>query len=195
MVDNIYMGNRKKWARPQAMLFSDNAGTFIGDAYVPTGTEWQDFIILSDHNRSEISISQQRIEDRRRMINGTMRSYWTADKLNISLSWNRLPSRAFSETVTFDAEGLPNEAGYTEYTVDNAAGGMDILNWYESHTGPFYVYLAYDKYNVDGTINYNKLGIYNQVVQMYFSSFDYNIEKRGADNFDFWNISIALEEV
>ena len=202
------MNNRKKWTRPQAMLFSDNPGTLDGGFYVPTGNESEDFIILSDHNRSSISMSKQRIETRNRMINGTMRSYHTADKINLSCSWTRLPSRAYSSAPTYtdgtliqtDVSASVSGAllGYNpeEYTVDGGAGGAELLSWYEDHPGPFWVFLSYDE---SGTGNLNR---YTQVLQMYFAGFDYEVEKRGqawssgtAAGFDFWNISMSLEQV
>jgi len=207
---SAYMNGRRSYlpgaSRPQAILLSDNSGTLESGRYVPTGNEWEDFIILTDGNRTEISMSNQRIEQRQRMINGNMRSYWTADKLNLSTSWSRIPSRAFSQDVTFDPSNgeIDNTPGtYSMYTVDGGAGGVDILSWYEDHPGPFYVFLAYDKFRVNGSENYNRLNGYNQVLKMYFSSFDYSIEKRGgawssggtATGFDFWNISFSLEEV
>jgi hypothetical protein len=193
-------------ARPQAILFSDNAGTLQSGNYIPNGNEWEDFIILTDGNRGEISMSQQRIESRQRMINGNMRSYWTADKLALSTSWSRIPSRAYSGDVNFDPDNgqITDATGtYTMYTTDGGAGGVDILNWYENHPGPFYVFLSYDKFRVNGIENFDRLLNYNQVVKMYFSSFDYSIEKRGgswssggtATGFDFWNITMSLEEV
>ena len=214
MATSSYMAGRRGYlkgaTRPQAILFSDNPGTLVDGKYIPTGDEWVDFIILTDGNRGEISLSQQRIESRQRMINGNMRSYWTADKLNLSTSWTRIPSRAYSESVTFDpANGqIDNDPStYSMYTVDGGAGGVDILNWYENHVGPFYVFLAYDKFRIGESENYNRLDGYNQVLKMYISAFDYNIEKRGgtsignmwSDNkttgYDFWNISMSLEEV
>ena len=192
--------------RPQAILLSDNAGTLDSGKYVPNGTEWEDFIILTDGNRGEVSMSQQRIEARQRMVNGNMRSYWTADKLNLSTSWTRVPSRAYSASVDFNqstGQIINDPVDYSMYTVDGGAGGVDILNWYENHSGPFYVFLAYDKFRVNGIENFNRLNGYNQVLKMYFSAFDYSIEKRGgawssggtATGFDFWNISMSLEEV
>ena len=214
MATSSYMSGRRGYlsgaTRPQAILFSDNSGTLQSGKYIPNGDEWQDFIILTDGNRSEISLATQRIETRQRMINGNMRSYWIADKLNLSTSWTRIPSRAYSESVDFNpANGqiINNPETYSMYTVDGGAGGVDILNWYENHPGPFYVFLAYDKFRIDGAENYIRLDGYNQVLKMYISSFDYNIEKRGGTNignmwsenkttgFDFWNINISLEEV
>jgi hypothetical protein len=214
VASSAYMAGRRSYlngaTRPQAILFSDNAGTLESGMYVPNGNEGEDFIILTDGNRSEISMSNQRIEQRQRMVNGNMRSYWMADKLNLSTSWSRIPSRAYSGYVTFDPENgqIDNDPStYSMYTVDGGAGGVDILSWYEDHVGPFYVFLGYDKFRIDGSENYNRLSGYNQVLKMYVSSFDYDIEKRGGTStgnmwsdsktvgFDFWNISISLEEV
>jgi hypothetical protein len=201
------MAGRIKWQRPQAVLFSDNPGTLQDGLYIPQGNEFEDFIILSDHNRSTISISNQRIETRNRMVNGTMRSYHTADKINVSTSWARLPSRAYGsspvyvdgeleQTNIFSPDGKYLGKNPEEYTADGGAGGADLLDWYETHYGPFWVFLSYDK---DGSGNLNR---YTQVAQMYFASFDYDIEKRGqawsngrATGFDMWNVSMALEQV
>jgi hypothetical protein len=197
-----YISGRKKYSRPQAMLWSDNAGTISEGVRIPMGNEKEDFLILSDHNRGEIGISQQRIETRQRMINASMRSYHIADKVSISCSWTRIPSRSYSRNVNFNSAGQSTLSGATEYTVDGGAGGVEILDWYEGHTGPFYVFLAYDKYNNDsfkvaGNVtdeSFNYLSIYNDIRLMYFSSFEYSIEKRGGTNFDFWNINVSLEE-
>jgi hypothetical protein len=85
----------------------------------------------------------------------------------------------------------------SEYTSDGGAGGVDILDWYETHKGPFWMFLAYDKYtNFDNTEDpYAHLNKYNQVIQVYISDFSYTVVKRGATNHDLWNISVTLEEV
>lgn len=207
MATSTYMSGRIKWQRPQAILFSDNPGTLQGGIYIPQGNEFEDFIILSDHNRDTISISNQRIETRNRMVNGTMRSYYTADKINLSTSWTRIPSRAYAadpvyidgeleQSSFFDDEGKYLGEYPEEYTADGGAGGADLLDWYETHPGPFWVFLSYDKH---GSGNLNR---YTQAVQMYFSGFDYDVEKRGqawgngrASGFDMWNISMSLEQV
>lgn len=181
--------------RPQAMLWSNNAGSLQDGYYFPTGTEGQDFIIVSDHNRSEINFTQQRIENRQRMVNGGMRSYWIADKTSVSASWSRLPSRPFDGPVSFGTNGQITTAEYKSYTVDGAAGGMDMLGWYESHPGAFYLYLSYDKYKTNGIDNYEKLHTYSHIMKVYFSSFDYSVEKRSGAGFDFWNVSVSMEEV
>jgi hypothetical protein len=188
------MSYLKGGTRPQAMLWSDNPGILEDGYYVPQGEEGVDFIIVSDHNRSEISFSNERIETRQRMVNGGMRSYWIADKLKISSSWSRLPSRPFDGNVVFDSAGDIVTANYISYTVDGAAGGVDMLSWYENHPGSFYLFLSYDKYREDGIENYNKLQTYSQVLRVYFSSFDYNVEKRSGGGFDFWTVNVSMEE-
>jgi len=297
MADNYaeYLNGRKKYSRPQAMLWADNSGTFsvreaanitavtpsnpavgsvrytaannfaIGDfvnidgllpagyngtyavtgvtptffvvtntttagvtdaigvagkaSYVPTGTEINsndtpnNFLILSDDNRGAIDFSQQRIENRRRTVNGRMRSYHTADKLQISVSWDMLPSRSFSNDPNFNlATGAVTTTGYSggvktadpniygtylfQYTTDGGAGGAEILDWYENNKGSFWVYLSYDKYpNFENAGDkYKHLAEYSQVLEMFISDFSYSVVKRGGTNFDFWNISVTLEE-
>lgn len=198
-----YITGRKRYARPQAMLWSDNSGTIASGVRIPSGIEKEDFIICSDHNRGEIAINQQRIEARQRMVNGTMRSYHIADKISLSVSWDMLPSRSYSRQVVFDSAGAAVMSGSdVEYTADGGAGGVELLDWYENHSGPFYVYLGYDKYNspsqqvaqqvTDTSFNY--LGIYNDVRLMYFAGFEYAIQKRGGTNHDMWSVSVSLEE-
>jgi hypothetical protein len=243
-----YMDGRKKWARPQAMVWCDEMPTLdIDGNFIPVGYELgsdpqnlsaedleQSFIILSDHNRSQIAIANQRIEQRQRMANGTMRSFFIADKLTVDVSWSMLPSRSFKDYPNFNNEDTnlsssvidtsgspqlfaqPDSGGpvvpavpsgsklypQEQYTADGGAGGGELLSWYENHTGPFWVLLSYDKYanfgkDENGSDNAarQKLGKYSQAIQMYISNFNYSIVKRGGNNFDMWDVSVALEEV
>jgi hypothetical protein len=209
------MSGRKRYQRPQAALWSNNAGTLTGGLYVPNGYEvgadtsetdpdlLNQFIILSDHNRSELAFTPQRIEQRQRTINGRMRSYHIADKMQISFSWSMLPSRSYYQVAAFnDATGIsPYKNNTQEFTADGGAGGVAILDWYNSHTGPFWMYLAYDNYanfKEDGEIVNNSFGHlaqYNEIIEVYFADFNYSVVKRGGNNFDMWNISVTLEEV
>jgi len=247
---SAYMNGRKKWSRPQAMVWCDLPPRLENGLYIPSGYELgsdilpeedESFLILSDHNRAEISMANERIEQRQRMANGTMRSFFIADKLTIDTSWSMLPSRSFksypnfrnadsNSNPTIDNSGEPTlitsknvdtdrdpstpllptkitaygssyEADQ-QYTVDGGAGGGEMLEWYENHTGPFWVLLSYDKYAnfSDGTISGDnaarqKLGQYSDARQMYISNFSYSVAKRGRSNFDMWNVSVTLEEV
>jgi hypothetical protein len=176
---------------------------------VPTGAEiganpsgvsssnLDQFLILSDHNRGEISINTERIEERKRTINGRMRSYHIADKLDFSWSWNNLPSRAYSDFANFNQSGISAFKGsQDEYTADGGAGGVALLDWYENHKGSFWMFLSYDKYTnfASGAEQFDQLDAYSQIVEVYFSNFNYSIVKRGGENHDLWNISVSLEE-
>ena len=209
MASANYMSSRKRYTRPQSLLFSENAGTLVDGLYVPTGYEVggtypeeatsdliDQFLVLSDHNRGEMQFSPQRIEQRQRTINGRMRSYHVADKLQLSVSWNDLPSRSHNKNPQFSYEDASKSLSATEYTADGGAGGAELLDWYENHKGPFWVFLGYDKYKNFGTTDesYGFLGQYNQIIQVYFSDFSYSVVKRGGTNHDLWNVSISLEE-
>lgn len=222
MATNGYLSNRKAYTRPQAMLWSENPGRLDNGLYVPDGLEvGQDldglsdtsvidqFLILSDDNREPLNFSINRIEKRERTINGRMRSYHIADKLSLTTSWNRLPSRSFFFNPNFGPDGVseyrgvygrPGDQEDIQFTSDGGAGGVELLRWYENHTGPFWVFLAYDRYDNFDTGNesqekYFKLQQYNQVIEMYITDFSYTVEKRGGTNHDLWNVSVTLEEV
>jgi hypothetical protein len=211
MVSTTYMANRRKYARPQAMLFANNPGIVTNGVIAPHGEEFTDFIVLSDDNREAMNMKIDRIESRVRTVNGRMRSYHIADKLNIDVSWNMLPSRAFSGNPSFNADGfLRVGSGASErnireagdpvlsdelFTTDRGAGGVELLDWYNTYTGPFWVYLSYDNYKNMEDDSKTSLAQYNEVVEMYFADFQYSVEKRGGSNYDFWNISLSLEEV
>lgn len=208
-----YLSGRKKYGRPQAIMFSDNGGQQVlgddGKTYiVPDGIEYgaqisgpegnnPQFLILSDHNRQSIDIKPLRIEKRERTINGRMRSFYNADKNIFSTSWSDLPSRGFSNSPDFNPSTGQRDLDAFNYTVDGGAGGGELLDWYESHSGSFFMFLAYDKKsNFGGDQNaYNHLGQYQEVVEVFFSDFSYTINKRGQNSYDLWNISMSLEEV
>ena len=195
MVSSAYLNSRKKWDRPQAIIWSNNSAGIINGVPQITGSEGEDFLILSDHNRSAVDFSIDRIENRKRMVNGHMRSYHIADKLKISTNWNLLPSRAFNKDPDFSVNGNPVATSLVEYTADGGAGGSDLLNWYNSNPGSFYMFISYDKNSKLNDVPYQNLATYSEVLEVYFSSFTYNVVKRGATNHDLWDISISLEEV
>lgn len=221
-----YVSGRKQFVRPQALIWADVPPTVTSEGkLIPVGYEIgsniqgisnanvnNKFIILSDHNRDSLSISTERIEQRQRMANGTMRSYHIADKLSISISWSMLPSRGFEVIPDFDqTSGKPSiltpedkdgDPPYfahksQQYTADGGAGGGEMLDWYETHTGPFWVLLSYDKYSEFGGDNEARghLNEYSQTLQMYIADFNYSVVKRGATKFDMWDVSVTLEEV
>lgn len=204
-----YMAGRKKYTRPQAILFANNPGTVDEEnMYIPLGIEvgadrsaisneeliLEEFMILTDDNRGPIDVSIERIEKSARTVNGRMRSFHIADKLSFSVSWSNVPSRAYPSSPQFSSVGA---SAVKPHTSDGGAGGAEILDWYERYTGSFWLYLAYDKYtNFDPVSGqYDNLPRYNEVVEVMFSDFSYSITKRGGGTYDFWDISLTLEEV
>jgi len=211
MATAAYLTGRRRYQRPQALLWSENPGTLSNGLFLPDGYEVQgnfdgstdadlinQFLILSDHNRGELNFTPTRIEQRQRTINGRMRSYHIADKLTMSVSWNNLPSRSYYQDAGFALTGLSPDKNTTgEFTADGGAGGVELLDWYENHTGPFWMFLAYDKYSNFGKADadYGHLAQYNQIIEVYIADFNYSVVKRGGSNHDLWNISVTLEEV
>lgn len=192
MATAAYMTGRKKYTRPQAVLLSNNAGISDSGLFVPDGDEWKDFIVLSDHNRKQIDISMERIESKQRMINARMRSYFIANKRTFSLSWESLPSRAYNAAPAYNDSGksasIPN-------TVDGGAGAVELQQWYETHTGSFYAFLAYDKYTNFESSPYAHLHQYNDVIEVMFNDFSLSVTKRGQTTFDLCDIRMSLVEV
>jgi hypothetical protein len=78
---------------------------------------------LTDHNRSELGVSPSRIEHRKRMADGTMRSFIVATKRKFKLSW----------------EDLPRE---NNQTVEGNWGAASIINFWETHLGEFQIILT-----------------------------------------------------
>ena len=78
---------------------------------------------LSDHNRSELAISPERIENRRRMADGTMRTFFVAQKRTFKTSW----------------EDLPRD---DNQTADGFMGTNSIVNFYNAHKGSFEIVLT-----------------------------------------------------
>ena len=73
---------------------------------------------ITDHNRAQMSIDVERIENKQRMANGRMRKYIVADKRTFQTSWTMLPK-------------------LTSQTVDGFWGGEDIESFYNTNTGSF----------------------------------------------------------
>jgi hypothetical protein len=129
------------------------------------------------------------------MVNGHMRSYHIADKMNVSFSYNLIPSRSFDGNQEFNENGIATDSSLTEYTADGGAGGAELLDWYSSNPGSFYMFLSYDKPQNFYSNPYENLSKYSDVLEVFVSDFSYNVIKRGGTNHDLWDISISLEEV
>jgi hypothetical protein len=109
---------------------------------------------LTEHNRAALEISTERIEEVKRMANGTLRKYYVADKKSFSTSWEFVPA---SQT----------------YLVDTAWSVNDLQSFYSSATGKSSFRIRIKK--ADGT--------YEGPYTVIFTGFSPTILKRGVDTF------------
>lgn len=84
---------------------------------------------ITEHNRAPVAVTVERIENARRMANGTMRKYFIADKRSWSTSWSDLPE-------------LPAN------TVDNKGALTFIENLYNTVPGAFTMVVGANTYTV-----------------------------------------------
>ena len=82
-----------------------------------------DFDNITDHNRSELSISHERIETSERMADGTLRKSVVATKKEFSCSWTDVPHTS-------------------EFTVDGFWGANELTDFYMDTPGPFWLNLV-----------------------------------------------------
>jgi hypothetical protein len=76
---------------------------------------------LTDHNRKEINVTPELIQNEQRMANGKMRRFVIAKKNKISTNWSYVPTKS-------------------ELTVDANKGGAWLEAFYEANAGiPVYV--------------------------------------------------------
>lgn len=194
------------YGRPNFLTFSNNQGRFFENGadrlWLPEGDEGTDYIMLSDHNRSTVQIGTDRLGSNKRMINGRSRSYHVADKITASVSWDHIPSRAYSSLGGY-AAWQADPDNIVKFTVDGGAGGVEMLKWYQEHHGSFWVFFSFDAVPVtlDDAIVFQG---YSRVYEMYITDFDYEPvnRSRGAQAgngdmyyLDLWDVSMTLEEV
>lgn len=186
-----YLAGRKRFARPQAMIWSDVRFGFVNNGYVPPtdAIEGRDFLVITDHLRGDISIDVERIESRNRMVGGTSRSHHMADKLKFSTDWTDLPSRIAAQPVEFDLNTGYRVGGGELYVVDGGGAAIDMIDWYDTHPGPFWLYLSYD---LGAAVDFR--GTYSKEYHVFFSSaLGRTLTARGG--IDLWNINVSLDEV
>jgi hypothetical protein len=125
---------------------------------------------VTEHNRSDLGVSIERIEKVTRTSNGTLRKNYITDKRRFSASWTMLPS-------------------YRTLTVDGAWGAEDLRTFYLSNGGK-------EAFNI--RINLAKAGT-DQTSSGYeeytvvFGGCNFSVVKRGLQ--PHWTVSIELEEV
>lgn len=140
---------------------------------------------ISDHGRSSLNMSTERIGSDKRMADGTLRRMHVAVKRSWSVNWENLPSAN-------DIAG-----GYK--TADGGWAGEDMENFYKITPGVFRLVLRRGSaINLSAPAGASTLGppfeddnFYG--VNVMFTEFSKDVIKRGK--VDFWNINVTLEEV
>lgn len=153
------------------MAWTDNSIVF----WSTDGTVWNK---ITDHNREPLSISVERFENKKRMVDSTLRRYTVNKKRTFRLSWSMLPSKRNAS--------YGGKIALT--TVDGGWAGEDIESFHNLNDGMFYMKIRKGadeaKAITDGTI---------ETVQVMITDFSKDIEKRGV--VDLWSLDITLEEV
>lgn len=131
---------------------------------------------VTEHNRAPLSLNTERIESGQRMSNGTLRKYFVADKLNINVSWEMIPS-------------------FRNETVDGGWGAEDLKNFYESAAGrgAFRIKLNPTVFDKDLVEQSDGALADDYTYTVMFASCDFTLLKRGLQ--PFWSVNISLEQV
>ena len=125
---------------------------------------------VTEHNRSALELSTERIEKVVRTSNGTLRKNHIADKRKFQLSWDMLPS-------------------YRTLTVDGGWGAEDLRSFYFGDEG---------KQSFNIRVNLAKAGTDQsssgfESYTVIISSCNFTVVKRGLQ--PHWNVSLSLDEV
>lgn len=120
---------------------------------------------ITEHNRSSIQVTEQKIKKSTRTVNGTLRENIRVVKSRYNISWEMVPSLAAQ-------------------TVDGYWGGKDILNFART-TNSFTLTLRYD----DST------GSTVTKTVVFAGDPSYEVVKRSTAGYDLVNVSVELEEV
>lgn len=131
---------------------------------------------VTEHNRAPLSLNTERIESGQRMSNGTLRKYFVADKLNVNVSWEMIPS-------------------FRNETVDGGWGAEDLKNFYESAAGrgAFSIKLNPTVFSTDLVEQSDGALADDYTYTVMFGSCDFTVVKRGLQ--PFWSVNISLEQV
>lgn len=140
-------------------MWTDNSIMFWHD-----GSQYRK---ITDHGRSPLAVSIERIEKEQRMVDGTLRRHSVAKKRTWSCSWENLPSKT-------------GVVGYLN-TADGGYGGEQIEAFHNANDGAFTMQLRKGDSSVE-------------VVTVMITDFSKDVVKRGP-GIDLWNLNITLKEV
>jgi hypothetical protein len=157
------------WTANSIMFWANAAGSLVK---------------VTDHNRSALSEDIERIENKQRMADGTLRRYTVSKKRTWSCQWENLPS------TNLVAAGLK--------TVDGGMSGEDIEAFHNATDGAFRLVLRRGSAKdlatpnpADSALPYQDSNFY--ITKVMISDYNKEVTKRGR--VDLWSLSITLEEV
>lgn len=138
---------------------------------------------LTDHNRQEVKVTPQLIENEARMANGRLRKYVVAQKNKISTSWSFIPSK-------------------TSLTVDGNKSSAWLESFYKSNVGiPVYVKVISSEIDPDASINgipsdsnFKSSSTGSKVYTAFISDFNSTTIKRTTTS-DYVDMSIEFTEI
>lgn len=159
------------------MSWKDNALIYLRT----NGTTYEK---LSDHNRSSLDEDIERIENKKRMADGTLRRYSIVKKRTWSVSWDLLPSS--------------NAVAGSFKTVDGGMAGEDLERIARDINVPMRMILRRGSAinlsaptPTDLQLPFQDANFY--IVNVMITDFSKEVVKRGK--IDLWNVSLTLEEV
>ena len=118
--------------------------------------------------------SNERIENAKRMANGTMRKYVVSNKKTFAVSWTMLPS-------------------LSTQTIDGYLGAMSLRNFYDLNYGKSIVLNLYTGTTSVSTQAKGTSPSPTASYTVFISDFSATINKRLGD-IDYWDVSISFEE-
>lgn len=184
----VYESLDKKWQRPSLIILCHDKPVEGSGQDVGKWNLGNDYIYLTDDGRDALAIDPQRIEYKQRMLNGRMRSYYVADKRTFSTSWRDLPSRSKDATGKYISEHQRRNSSI------KYAAGQEMKDWYERHSGSFWMLVIYDGKLFNSSTN-NKTALQQvELYNVFFEDFSITVVKRGQDH-DLWNVDMSLVEV
>lgn len=144
--------------------------TFYKDAALKFGSTF-----VSDHGRSPLQISYERIADEVRTQRGFLRRYYRADKRTVSCSWSNLP-------------------GDSTQTVDAGMGADDLETFYLATPGLFVATITYDMEVVlAGEPPAETVQPVSETLNMVIDDFSKTLSSRIGP--PLYQVSISLQEV
>lgn len=148
--------------------------------------EWLDgatWVKITDHGRSPLSISIERIENKQRMADGTLRRYAVGKKRTFSTSWDNLPDK----NVSFLANG--DHAGQWMEEFHNRMDGSFKMRLRAGSDETTTLATALTRTGGDPLLADN-----SREFTVMITDFSKEVTKRGK-GFDLWTLDITLEEV